>query len=458
MDSKAPIDPPPARRFSWLSVVKQASDRPRIPASVTSVRVVFWSTLVLTGFAIAAVAWFLVDPAPPARIKIATGIEDGFYDRLGRRFALRLRQERVEVDLVPTAGSAENIDLLRASDVDAAFVQGGVGSPPPRDTHLRSLAALAIEPLWIFSRGVDTLSGLDGREDLRIAIGSGGSGTRQLMMHVLALTGLAGGMATEALDGAAAAAALRDGTVDLAAFVTSPQTLWVHDLLRDPAIRLVEMDYADALTRRLPFASRVDLPARAIDIVDKVPAEDTSILGVATVLLVRESLHPAIKQLMLQISTMLARGDPVLGTRGQFPSADLVEYPLDTEAERYFRYGPTPARRYLPYWAANLFERFWVLMIPIATLLIPILRFGPTTLQWSIRRRIYRWYRDLKDLEGAALDASTETELKTVLDGLHEVERQVSVIRVPLAFRDDLYRLRMHVAFVRAEVTQNLAR
>ncbi|UOM32685.1 TAXI family TRAP transporter solute-binding subunit [Acuticoccus sp. I52.16.1] len=430
-----------------------------MPSAVTSLRVAFWSSIVLSVLAVVTVAWLLVDPAPPQRMRIATGIEDGFYDRLGRRFAFLMRREGVEVELIETAGSRENLDLLTGdAAIDAAFVQGGVGSPPPPETPLRSLAALAIEPLWVFSRDIDRLSQVETREAVRFAIGAEGSGTRQFMFRLLAITGLDGRVETLDLDGAAAADALRSGTVDLVAYVTSPKTPWVRDLLADPAVRLVEFDHVGALTRRLPFATPVELPARVIDYPGRIPQTDTTIMGVATVLMVKGGLHPAVKQLLLQVSTSVARGDAVLGTRGEFPSAELVEYPLDTEAERYFRYGPTPARRYLPFWAANLVERFWVLVIPLATLLIPVLRFGPSTLQWSIRRRIYRWYRDLRDLEAAAGAATSEAEVARVLADLAEVEKQVSEIRVPLAFRDDVYRLRTHVAFVREELTQSLAR
>ena len=458
MSETPPNDPPPDTEATIRDPAATGPRRrPHAPATVTTLRAAFWSSIVLTGLAVAAVAWFLVDPAPPQQIRIATGVDGGFYERLGRGFAFRMRREGVEIDLVETAGSRENLDLLlRDAEIDAAFVQGGVGSPPPEDTELRSLAALAIEPLWIFSRDIDVLSEVETREGLRFAVGGEGSGTREFMNRLLAITGLSDHVDTLDLDGAAAAEALREGRVDLAAFVTSPQTKWVSDLLRDSSVRLVEFDHVEALTRHMTFATRVVLPERVIDYAARIPEHDTTIMGVATVLLVRGGLHPAVKQLLLQVSTTLAQGNAVLGTRGEFPRADLVEYPLDTESERYFRYGPTPARRYLPFWAANLVERFWVLVIPLATLLIPVLRFGPSTLQWSIRRRIYRWYRDLRELEAAAEEATTEAEVNAVLEHLAEVEKQVGEIRVPLPFRDDVYRLRTHVAFVRAELAQTL--
>ncbi|GAB5375834.1 MAG: TAXI family TRAP transporter solute-binding subunit [Acuticoccus sp.] len=418
-------------------------------------RTVYWSAIGLAVIVIVGSMWLLVDPAPPDRITIATGIEGGFYDKLGKRFAVALRREGVRVDLVETAGSEENLERLRSEEgIDVAFVQGGVGTPPPSDTRLRSLATLGIEPVFIFARRAEKLVELETIAGRRFAMGPEGSGTRDFMQILLRTTGLDNDFDPVDLSGDAAAKALLAGEIDAAAFVTSPDSPWIGTLAENPAIDLVAMPNSDALVRLIPFATSVFLPARVIDFPRGVPDRDTTILGVATILMVREQLHPAIKQLLLQVSTHVVRGDAVLGTLGKFPSSSLVEYPLDSEAERFFRYGPTPARLYMPFWAANLVERFWVLVIPLLTLLVPILRFGPSTLQWSIRRRIYRWYKDLRQLEQAALEAKSPEAVDRVLVRLQSVEEQVSDLRVPLAFRDDVYRLRTHIAFVRDELSQ----
>lgn len=443
-----------------IAVARQFQDRrsevarPPTPlASIMSVWTVYWSAIVLSIVAVTVAAWFLVDPAPPVKIRFATGVADGFYDRLGRRFALALQRNGVDVELVPTAGSSENLALFHAEEpVDAAFVQGGVGLPVPDDTDLRALAALAVEPVWLFARDIARVDDIEERSDVRIAIGPEGSGTRDFMLQWLALTGLRDNVEVVDLTGEEAADALEAGTIDAAAFVTSPQTQWIRRLFRSPGIALVESPHIAAVTRHMLYTREVDLPARVIDYEDRIPEADITVLGVAMSLMVHENLHPAIKQLLLQISTDVARGNAILGTRDKFPNAQYVEYPLDGEAERFFRYGPTQARRYLPFWAANLIERFWVLVIPVATLIIPILRFGPTTLQWSFRRRIYRWYKDLREIEAAVADAPSEEEMQRVLGALTDVERQVNDIQVPLAFRDDFYRLRTHIAFVRSEL------
>jgi TRAP-type uncharacterized transport system substrate-binding protein len=435
----------------------QRSDPPSPPPrpnAAISVRLVFASAVAAAVLMCLLVAWLLVDPAPPGKIRLATGPEGGFYEMLGERYRRALRSYGLEILLVPTAGTPENLVLLREGTVDVAFVQGGVGGTPPSDTSLRSLASLDIEPLWLFSRHDWTLTDFLSQPELTIAGGRVGSGTRDLVDRLLRYLGVPETASVLELEGREAVAAVLRGEVDVAAFVTAPSTPWVDQLLRNPDVAVVEPEFFDAIVRHFPFAYRVELPQRVIDYGANVPDRSLSILGVSTSLVVTQRLHPAVKQVLLQVSKQVARGNRLLGTYGQFPSTDYVEYPLDAEAERFFSFGPTILRRYLPFWAANLFERFWVLVIPIATLVIPILRFGPTTVQWGIRRRIYRHYRQLRELEAAAEAAVNDRQQQEALEALDRVEADIREIVVPLAFRDDLYRLRTHVAFVRAQLTE----
>lgn len=399
--------------------------------------------------------WWLVDPAPPGRIALATGPDDGFYQSLGQRYEFFLSPQGVEVDLIPTAGTPENLDLLEANEVDVGFVQGGVAPRVSQETPLRTLATLAIEPLWLFSRGERTFLDLIDQPGLVIAAGEENSGTRAFLHRLLNLLGIDGEVELAPLSGPDAVDALIDGDVDVAAFVTASQTPAVERLIAEPGIGLVEAEGIEALLRHLPFAQRVTLPERSVSFRDHIPNRDIHMIGAATALIVHESLHPAVKQLILQVTGRVARGDRVLGTWGDFPSADLTEFELDPEAERYFTYGPTVVRRYLPYWAANLLERFWIVIIPVATLLLPVIRFGPSTVVWGIRRRIYRHYRDLRELEAAAEAAQSDEERARALSALSKVEGQLKDIVVPLPYRDELYRLRTHAAFVRDRLTRD---
>ena len=408
-----------------------------------------WVSAALGSALFVLVGWLLLDPAPPRKIRIATGPSGGFYDSLGKQYRSALKQSGVEVELVSTTGSVENIRLLLENNgIDVAFVQGGITRRAAEEETLRSLASLAIEPLWIFAPTDRQLDSIETEPNIRIAAGASGSGTRDLAVRVLSLLGREKAVQLVDIGGDAAADALLSGDVDFAVFVTSPRTPWIQRLLRSPTVKLVEARYSTSLARVLPFTAEVLMPSRVLDFQRRIPKEDLKVLGVATSLVVTPDAHPAIKHILLSKSLEIIEGQPVLGTLGQFPSRRLIHYPLDPEALRYFEYGPTILRRYLPYWLANLVERFWVILLPLMTIIIPVLGFGPATFEWSMRRRIYRWYTELATIEGAAEQAETEQDLLKLLKMLDDLQDRVKRVHVTLPFRRELYALRTHIAFV----------
>jgi hypothetical protein len=130
---------------------------------------------------------------------------------------------------------------------------------------------------------------------------------------------------------------------------------------------------------------------------------------------------------------------------------------LSAESKRYFESGLGFLRRVLPFWAATLIERAWILILPILTLLIPLLKIAPPTYRWQVRRRIYRWYQDLRRLENSLEAARASTDgaaLEEGLNGLQRLQKEVSQVVVPLSYADNLYHLRQHIDFVRNRFTR----
>ncbi|MBT6441258.1 MAG: hypothetical protein HOK61_02430 [Alphaproteobacteria bacterium] len=122
---------------------------------------------------------------------------------------------------------------------------------------------------------------------------------------------------------------------------------------------------------------------------------------------------------------------------------------MSDDAARYFENGPGFLHQYLPFWAANLVQRLIVLLIPIATVLLPFVRFAPPFLRWRVRRRIYRWYENVRVAEAAARAETSDVERARILEILYELQAEVGGIEVPLGYTDQLYQLRLHIRFVR---------
>src|SRR6185295_4846959 len=69
------------------------------------------------------VAYVLLDPQPPRRVVLATGVDQGAYAEFGRRYQRALKEHGIAVELRATQGAAENLRLLQDpnSGVDLAF-------------------------------------------------------------------------------------------------------------------------------------------------------------------------------------------------------------------------------------------------------------------------------------------------------------------------------------------------
>src|SRR5262245_13244168 len=208
------------------------------------------------------IAFQFVEPAPPKKVLMTGGSEGGAYDGYAARYKELLAEDGVQVTLLPSAGSVENLKRLMSegSGVSVGFVQGGIAKPGD-DEELMSLAGLYYEPLWVFYRGgpeLDHVSRLRGR---RIAIGPEGSGTRPLALQVLGLAGIDGrNTALLDLDANRAAEALARGGIDALMMIADTDSPLVAQLLRDKRVRLMSFAQAEALTRRLHFLSHVVLP------------------------------------------------------------------------------------------------------------------------------------------------------------------------------------------------------
>jgi len=402
--------------------------------------------LTLIGFAI---AWQFVNPAPPRTLVIATGQTDGAYYLFAQRYQQQLAQDGIELEIRATAGSIENLELLRNNEVDLAFVQGGTGAANDADT-LTSLGSLYYEPLWVFYRGEQTLSRISQLQNMPIAIGKPGSGTYAIAGQLLADNFIDAGTDTvQTLGGAAGAQALLQGDIEALFLVASPQAPLVQELLHRQDIRLMSFARASAYTRLHRFLSAVTLPEGVIDLQANLPPRDTVLLAATANLVARDDFHPALVSLLLQAATLTQSANGLFEQTGSFPNSANLEFPLDDNARRFYKHGPPFLQRYLPFWTASLIDRLKIMLVPLLTLLLPLGKIMPPMYRWRVRKKIYRWYRELQVLDDEAhthLSAGQQAGLIQKLDNLEEEVRKVSV---PLSYADELYSLRLHIGLVR---------
>lgn len=408
--------------------------------------------LILGGFLL---AYQFVEPAPKKNLTIATGSEAGAYHAFAKQYAARLAEQGIALKVMATKGSIDNLKKLAEPDsgIDIAFVQGGVVGAKGGPEGLIGLGSLYREPLWVFSKSSRRFKRLTDMKGKRVAIGGVGSGTRAVALQLLAENGIGKDEATlMPLGGEGAVKALKKGRVDALMMVAGVTSPLVQSLLRQEKLRAMSFDRAQAYALHHRFLSVATLPEGGVELSKNIPPSSLNLIAPAATLVARDSLHPALVTLVLQTARTVHGAGGAFEKPGEFPSRQYVEFPLSDEAARYYRSGPSLLQRYLPFWAADLLDRLKVMLIPLLTLLIPLAKILPPLYRWRIRSRIYRWYKDLLEIEAAAHSPEGRIVTVELKRKLAAIEAEVQNISVPLSYADAVYSLRMHVDLVRDTV------
>jgi len=405
-------------------------------------------------------AYWLVDPAPPRTVRLGTGQENSAYEEFGKKYAAMLAKHGVTVTLVPSAGSGENLDNLRAGKVDIAFVQSGSTNEEASEREdLSSLGSLFVEPLWLFLRerqDKQPITQLGQLRGMKINFGPNGSGAPRLLHQVLDLNGLEkGDVQRFSLANTPAVVELLEGRIDGLVFTSAPEAPLIQMLLQTPGIQLFDFTQAEAYARKLPFLTHVTLPRGIVDLGRDIPAREYSLIAPTATLVAREDLHPALVDLFVQGASTIHNGAGWFQQQGQFPSAKYTEIAVDPEAAKFYKNGPPLLQRYMPFWAANFLDRMWVVVLALSALILPLSKIVPPLYVWRIRSRVYKWYGQLRTVEQTVEEAPEAARLQVYeqqLKRLDEIEELVNQISIPLSFADGLYGLRSHIQFVRKRI------
>ena len=419
-----------------------------------------WGPFALIVVVLLVLAYLWLDPEPPRHVILGTGPENSAYDEFGKRYAAELKRYGITVELRHTAGSRENLVLLRdgKQKVDVAFVQGGasetIRTKEEEDREpIESLGSLFFEPVWVFYRAdsfkdLKMLTQLRGK---RVNIGARGSGTPGIFMRLMAANQMEREDITRsALADQDAVIALLEGKLDAIVLIAAPEAPFVQMLLDTPGIKLFETVHAEAYARRYRYIRPVILPRGVAHLSRDIPSHDVQLIATTTSLVARQDIHPALIQLLVQAAARIHSGPGWISRAGEFPSAQANEFQLAKDAERYYRNGPPLLQRYLPFWFANLIDRMWVALFSIIVVLLPISRMIPPLYRFRVRYKIFRWYRNLRAIE-AELDTNQRSR-DELMGSLDKLEARVAAVRVPLAYNNELYSLRSHIELLRARL------
>lgn len=412
--------------------------------------------------AVFVVAIRYIAPPPPKVLRFAAGAKDGFYHEDALAYKTALAAEGVDVVLVDTEGAVDNLHRLidQPDKVDVALVQGGLTSELPDTDAAKQVVALAglfYEPVWVLLRPGLHLSHISELKHRRVSVGIDGSGTLVLAQQLLAANNLGAADVTQVkLENDDALAALDKGSIDAAFFVAGAPSAKMTDLLARKRAFIMSFDQADAYLTRFPFLTSVPLPIGGVSLAADVPPTNMTLVAPTAMLLARDDINPALVTLLLRSASRLESGRQIFAPAKTFPTLQNLDFPTQSDAQRFFDRGPSLLFRYLPFWIAVWIERMVVLVVPIVTIL-PVIRMAPPLYRWQMQRKIYRWYTRLRHIEVEVETATTPEQLKKLREELDDAQLRLMKMKLPVSYAQQLYNLREHVNFVHARLRDQAA-
>ena len=400
-----------------------------------------------------------IRPAPPSRITMASGPDGSSFRNNAEKYRKALAKSGITVDIRPTQGSVENLQLLAdpSSGVDIGFVQGGLPAELHKD-DVDSLGSMFFSPLIIMywsPTPIERLSQLAGK---RVSLGRNGSGGHALALSLLKANGIEPGGKTQllGLDGDDALSDMLAHKVDavfLSADSAAPDV--IRRLLHTKGIRIFDFGLqAEAYVRRMQFLSKLEIPEGAFDLGANVPDRPLTMVAPTVELVARPDLHPALSDLLIEAAQDIHGHATLLQKAGAFPSPVERDFPISEDASRYYKSGKSFAYKHLPFWLASLADRVIVILVPTLVVLVPALRVIPGLYRWRIRARIFRRYAQLIAVERESLHVHDPEDARDMLRRVDAIELAVINLKLPSSFSGEVYVLRQHIDFVRNRLTR----
>jgi hypothetical protein len=223
-------------------------------------------------------------------------------------------------------------------------------------------------------------------------------------------------------------------------------------LLATNGVKLEGYPRADAYVALSPTLSKVVLPMGVADLARNIPPADVPLLAVEVSLVVSENMHPAVQYKLLEAATEVHSLPDVFHRAGRYPAAQPLDLPLSPEAREYFKSGLPLVYRYLPSWMAGPVERLLILIIPLFTIILPLVNFVPTLYSNMMQRRVFSLYGELKVIEEEIESRGPENVGDDTVAALEDLARRANHLKVPLGHAQRLFIVKSHIGLAQEKI------
>ncbi|MEL7227056.1 MAG: TAXI family TRAP transporter solute-binding subunit, partial [Cyanobacteria bacterium J06576_12] len=226
-------------------------------------------------------------------ITFATGGETGEYYAFGQAIAQVTKKHapNIKIDVVASAGSAQNMDSVQSNDSDLALVQ----SDTPVQPAVRAVAQLYPEMFHLIAHktaNIETPRHLQGK---RIALMPAGSGSYELFWPLATHYGLSDqDFEAQPMSAQEAHSALQAGDVDALFRIIGLGNSSVASLFQNDQLELVEISQLGALQLSQPYLESTVIPKGSYSGNLPIPPRDLPVIAVSALLIANENVDPEI--------------------------------------------------------------------------------------------------------------------------------------------------------------------
>lgn len=256
-----------------------------------------------------AVAWATTRETLPPEIRIAGGKKDGLYFTFAEQLAKRLRERTGRpVRVVETAGSEENVELLRTAGADLALIQPASLNPE----GVAGIAPLFPETLHFIVRNDRKIHSPADLAGKRVALGLKGSSMRPNAVTVLSHYDIPLKDLQESEVPFAALA--NDKEIDAALVTTGWMNPLLEQLLRNGDWVLLGLADPEGLAMRHPWFTPTTIPKGLYPGKKPLPADAVRTVAVTALLAGRsDASDPLVREALAALyETNLSASFPAL--------------------------------------------------------------------------------------------------------------------------------------------------
>lgn len=340
-------------------------------------------------------------------LRIATASQDGEYYAFSQALAAVASQHQPKLRLIvmETAGSVENMRLLKEGKADLAIVQ----SDTPVEPHIQAVAGLFPEIFHLIVAADSDITRISDLKNHRIALMPEGSGSYDLFWKISHHYGLTkADLDYIAVSSDAASAAFEQGEVAAISRMIALGSPAVGQLLQKTQARLLPLDQAEALRITLPYLESTSVPQGAYGGSPAIPPQDLPVVSVRALLVTREDISPGliyqVTRLLYEYRSELVSQNPRAAFISMPDSMRNLGLPLHTGAQDYYNQDE---------------PSFFVAYAEVLGLLLSMSVFLVSGL-WQLRYSLTQRQKNRADLYNLEILELIEQVYKT--DTVHELE------------------------------------